>query len=104
MTGAGIGGSIRGVEEYLRVHPDAGYLPDSGATATLQSGLRCRVQDPEGHTVFSDMPPVLGGEGSAPTPGTFLRFRSGILRGDRHRHASRPHRNRTDEGRSHRGQ
>ena len=39
------------------------------AVAKLESGLKFRVSDASGASVETDMPPVLGGGATAPTPG-----------------------------------
>jgi uncharacterized OsmC-like protein len=46
---------------------------DAAAVATLEEGLRCRAEGPNGAALFSDMPESIGGGGSAPTPGWLLR-------------------------------
>jgi uncharacterized OsmC-like protein len=46
------------------------YLPSS--RAHLTSGLAVRVELPEGHDVSTDMPIALGGDESAPTPGSLF--------------------------------
>ncbi len=42
---------------------------DRAAVAVIESGLRCRVEDPEGAVIFTDMPVAVGGGNTAPTPG-----------------------------------
>jgi uncharacterized OsmC-like protein len=58
--------------DHLAAHPDAGVGPDAPAVATLEGGLRCRVQGPKGE-VFTDMASSVGGGGSGPTPGWLMR-------------------------------
>ena len=43
------------------------------ATARLTEGLQCEVTGPSGQRMVTDMPPALGGDGSAPHPGWVLR-------------------------------
>ena len=43
------------------------------ATARLIEGLRCEVTGPQGQRLQTDMPPAVGGDGSAPNPGWLLR-------------------------------
>jgi uncharacterized OsmC-like protein len=43
------------------------------ATARLAEGLKCEVTGPSGQRMVTDMPPALGGDGSAPNPGWVLR-------------------------------
>ena len=54
-------------------HPQDAVSTDEPAVAVLESGLRCRAAGPNGATVVSDMPAVIGGTGSAPSPGWLLR-------------------------------
>src|SRR3990170_7582257 len=64
--------AIEAAASYLREHPEAGAATDPPAAAEIDRGLRIRVDGPFGQIV-SDMPTSVGGEGSAPTPGWFLR-------------------------------
>jgi uncharacterized OsmC-like protein len=74
MSGEKIGDAIRGAIQYLTDHPDEARYTDSPATAKLEEGLRCRVEGkPSGVTVVTDMPPSVGGGGSAPSPGWLSR-------------------------------
>ena len=57
----------------LTENPQAGRSADRPATAVVEGGLRCRVEGSDDWRVATDMPPALGGEGSAPTPGWVLR-------------------------------
>jgi uncharacterized OsmC-like protein len=65
--------SIAGVAGHFETHPQDAQSTDSKAVATLEDGLRCRATGPNGAVMTSDMPAVLGGGGSAPTPGWLLR-------------------------------
>jgi uncharacterized OsmC-like protein len=58
---------------YVTEHPDEARYTDSAATATLEDGLRCVVTGPGGESVGTDMPPSVGGGGSAPSPGWLFR-------------------------------
>src|SRR3989442_6487980 len=58
---------------YLSKHPDEARYTDSAATATLEEGLRVRVEGPGGATVVTDMPGSVGGTDSAPSSGWLLR-------------------------------
>lgn len=73
MSVAHIQRRIEGLIEYLSQHPDAGRSTDTAATAVVEEGLRCRADGPNGATLTSDMPRAIGGGGSAPSPGWFLR-------------------------------
>ncbi|MEP7082060.1 MAG: OsmC family protein [Chloroflexota bacterium] len=65
--------AIEGASAYLTEHPDEARYTDSLATATLSEGLRVRVEGPNGERLETDMPAAVGGAGSAPSPGWFLR-------------------------------
>lgn len=72
MAADGIGEAVRGAANYLAAHPENGRAADAPARAVIE-GLRCTVVGPDGAVVTTDMPASVGGEGSAPTPGWFLR-------------------------------
>lgn len=65
--------SLEGAVKYLLEHPDECRYTDTAATAVVKEGLRCRAEGPNGATLTSDMPKAIGGGGSAPSPGWFLR-------------------------------
>lgn len=58
---------------YLLANPEKARSRDSAATASIESGLRCRVSGPNGWALLSDMTPGVGGDGSAPSPGWLMR-------------------------------
>lgn len=58
---------------YLTEHPDEARYTDSPAVATIEEGLQCRVTGPDGSSVVTDMPPSVGGGGSAPSAGWLFR-------------------------------
>lgn len=58
---------------YLAAHPDEARYTDSQATATVAGGLLVSVTGKNGEQMTTDMPPSVGGAGSAPSPGWFLR-------------------------------
>jgi hypothetical protein len=51
-----IGRSIESARQYLVDHPDEARYTDTAASAVIEGGLRCRVDDPNGATVYTDMP------------------------------------------------
>jgi len=69
----GIRSAIEGAGAYLAEHPDEARYTDSLATARVDDGLRIQVVGPNGETLATDMPAAVGGSGSAPSPGWFLR-------------------------------
>jgi uncharacterized OsmC-like protein len=64
--------AVEAASEQLARDPAAGVGPDTTAVASLEQGLRVRVDGPAGE-VFSDMAASAGGGGSAPTPGWYMR-------------------------------
>jgi len=72
-TSSHISRAIQVARSYLAAHPERARYTDSAASAVVEKGLRCRVEGPDGATVYTDMPAGVGGESSAPTPGWFLR-------------------------------
>lgn len=65
--------AIEAAITYLREHPDEARSADVPATATVEGGLRIRAAGPDGRLLITDMPAVVGGGGSAPSPGWMLR-------------------------------
>jgi uncharacterized OsmC-like protein len=65
--------SIAAVVDYLNKNPSAAISKDSMAVAVLEQGLRCHITGPAGALITTDMPTVIGGNGSAPGPGWLLR-------------------------------
>ena len=72
MTDA-IRAAIEGASAYLSDHTDEARYTDSVALARVTDGLRMRVTGPTGEELVTDMPGAVGGGGSAPSPGWFLR-------------------------------
>ena len=72
MTDA-IRAAIEGAGAYLSEHPDEARYTDSVARASVESGLRVIVDGPAGERLETDMPAAVGGAGSAPSPGWYLR-------------------------------
>ena len=65
--------AIKGASAYLTEHPDEARYTDSLATARIESGLRVRVDGPNGEVLETDMPSAVGGAGSSASPGWYLR-------------------------------
>jgi uncharacterized OsmC-like protein len=65
--------AIEGAGAYLAAHPNEARYTDSVAIALVTDGLRVRVTGPAGEELVTDMPGAVGGGGSAPSPGWFLR-------------------------------
>jgi len=65
--------ALEGAVAYLSEHPDeAGYV-DSEAKATLEEGLRVRVEGPGDLSMITDMPESVGGGNAGPSPGWVFR-------------------------------
>jgi uncharacterized OsmC-like protein len=65
--------AIEGAGAYLTEHPEEARFTDSLATARVESGLRVRVEGPNGELLETDMPAAVGGGGSSASPGWYLR-------------------------------
>ncbi len=65
--------AIEGASAYLTEHPDEARYTDSLATARVERGLRIRISGPNAEELVTDMPGAVGGGGSAPSPGWYLR-------------------------------
>ena len=59
--------------DYLKKNPEKALNRATAATAILEKGLRVRTTGPKEEVVITDMPPTVGGEGSAPTPGWYMQ-------------------------------
>jgi len=68
-----IASAIAAASQYLTDHPEEARYTDSLARATLQAGLQVTVRGDSGEELTTDMPSSIGGAGSAPSPGWFLR-------------------------------
>jgi len=73
MEAADIGRALSSFAEHLAAHPEDAKSEDEPARATLESGLKIRVEGPRFWSVTTDMPSALGGQGSAPSPGWLRR-------------------------------
>jgi uncharacterized OsmC-like protein len=65
--------AIEGASAWLAEHPDEARYTDSIARARTEAGLRVVVEGPAGERLETDMPAAVGGSGSAPGPGWYLR-------------------------------
>jgi uncharacterized OsmC-like protein len=65
--------ALEAARRYLTEHPEEAAYTDDAATAVIESGLRARVTGSAGAEAFTDMPPSVGGAGSAPSAGWLLR-------------------------------
>ena len=72
MGSSEIRAGVASVRQHLVAHPEDRVGSDSPAVATLRGALVTVVSGPAGQ-VETDMPKPLGGGGSAPTPGWYLR-------------------------------
>ena len=73
MDADGIRRSIESAVAYLTEHADEAKYTDSSAVARIEHGLRCRIEGPGGESVVTDMPPSVGGDATAPSPGWLFR-------------------------------
>jgi len=68
-----IGKAVAEVERYLQAQQDPGPQADIPAIATIEAGLRCRIESPDGRAIYTDMPGSVGGGATANSPGWHLR-------------------------------
>ena len=73
MSGDNIQRSIERTISYLEANPDKTLQKDPPITAIVESGLKIHVKGRNGEETITDMPPPLGGEGSAPSPGWLMK-------------------------------
>jgi uncharacterized OsmC-like protein len=57
----------------IAADPSKAQAKRAPATARLVDGLRCEITGPYAERVATDMPPAIGGAGSAPSPGWLFR-------------------------------
>lgn len=65
--------ALEGAVAYLSQHPDETSYVDSEAKATLEDGLRVRVEGPGNLSMITDMPESVGGGNAGPSPGWVFR-------------------------------
>jgi uncharacterized OsmC-like protein len=65
--------AIEKLSKVFAEQPQKACSRNTSATAVLEDGLKFQVTGPHGERLSTDMPPALGGGGSAPNPGWLLR-------------------------------
>jgi uncharacterized OsmC-like protein len=65
--------ALEKAQRVFAAKPSAAANQNAPASARLLEGLRCEITGPDGTRVFADMPAAMGGDGSAPGPGWYLR-------------------------------
>ena len=73
MAGTPVRDAIEKLSKLFVAQPERARSKNAPATATLTDGLKFQVTGANGERVATDMPPAIGGEGSAPNPSWFLR-------------------------------
>ncbi len=73
MSTASISDALESIDKAIIADPDKARAKAAPATARLLEGLRFEVAGPKAATVYTDMPPAMGGGASAPNPGWLLR-------------------------------
>jgi uncharacterized OsmC-like protein len=73
MSTENIRSSLEKTIEYMKTHPEEMLNRATTAKAILEKDLKIRTNGPQGEVVITDMPPEVGGEGSAPTPGWYMQ-------------------------------
>jgi uncharacterized OsmC-like protein len=65
--------ALNNLSETIQAHPEKARAKYAPATATLESGLKCRVTGPSEEHIETDIPAGMGGTGTGPNPGWFFR-------------------------------
>jgi hypothetical protein len=65
--------SIEAAIGYIRQHPEEARYRDSAARAVIEDDLQCRITDPDGRELKTDMTTSIGGGNAAPSPGWLMR-------------------------------
>ena len=73
MAVAQIQQAMEGVARFFTAHPEKALSTDKAAVATIEHALCCKAEGLDGAVLVTDMPKGIGGGGTAPTPGWFLR-------------------------------
>ena len=73
MSTASIQQAIDKTTRLIAEQPEKARAKNVPATARLIGGLRFEAKGPNGETAHTDMPPAMGGEASAPSPGWLFR-------------------------------
>src|SRR5688572_6507432 len=73
MAAAHIREALDNGGKLMAEQPEKAKGENAPAPARLLGGLRCEVKGPKGETVYTDMPPAMGGAASAPNPGWLYR-------------------------------
>ena len=71
-SGNGVREAIEQLSATFAAEPGKARVKNA-ATARLAEGLRCEVSGPRNERMSTDMPASIGGKGSAPNPGWYLR-------------------------------
>jgi uncharacterized OsmC-like protein len=73
MSGDQIRTALENLSRTIAQQPEKARAKHAKATATLESGLKCRVVGPNDEQIATDMPPAMGGAAAGPNPGWFFR-------------------------------
>lgn len=73
MGASAIRDAVGKLSSTFAQQPDKARSKNPAATAVLEQDLKVHVTGAHGERVSTDMPPALGGSGSAPNPGWLLR-------------------------------
>ena len=71
MEGSRIATTLESLSKAFESDPAKGPATYAAATATILTGLKCKVRGPAGEQLETDMPTSMGGENSWPNPGWF---------------------------------
>ena len=73
MSTTSISDALDKISNVIAADPAKAHAKATPATARLLEGLRCEVTGPKGESIYTDMPPAVGGAASGAAPGWLLR-------------------------------
>jgi uncharacterized OsmC-like protein len=73
MSTTSISDALEKISNVIAADPAKAHAKATPATARLLEGLRCEVTGPKGESIYTDMPPAVGGAASGAAPGWLLR-------------------------------
>jgi len=73
MSTTSISDALDRITNVIAADPAKAHAKATPGTARLLEGLRCEVTGPKGESIYTDMPPAVGGAASGAAPGWLLR-------------------------------
>jgi uncharacterized OsmC-like protein len=73
MGSSEINAALEKLSQTFASRPEKALVKHAPVTATLESGLACRITGLAGEEIKTDMPGAMGGNASGPNPGSLFR-------------------------------